>query len=166
MGGKTRSKFLRIRIRTVSGDEIELEGDREAVEKNLAKLNPLLTKPSTKALEVAQVGIRKPPSEEEGLAKGLIDFYAEKRPETHFEKVLVIGYYLENSENKGEFAGKDILRGYSKVRERTPRNLSDTLSKAYRRSNYLLPGSKKGLWRLSNKGVKIVRGLPVKRKSE
>jgi hypothetical protein len=165
MTKKRPEKPLKIRIRTASGDEVELEGERKAVEDNIKKLDlkSFLGGPRGKALAAQPSNAVKHPTGEDGGIKSLPEFYTAKSPHTHFEKVLTIGYYMENYEKKENFSGKDISKGYSMVRERPPRNLSDTFSKAYRRSGYLLPGSKKGLWRLSKKGVDVVENLPAKK---
>lgn len=54
------------------------------------------------------------------------------RPATFWEKVIVVGYWLE-SEGNAPFVVGAIKSGLEKARQKLPKNLSDALSEAVRR---------------------------------
>jgi hypothetical protein len=86
-------------------------------------------------------------------AKG---FFDEKKPRTSTETVAVFGFYLEHYENKTEFSEDDIAQAYFDARVRKPKVIGQALRDSKNVKGYLVEGSKKGLFRLSNVGENLV----------
>ncbi len=84
------------------------------------------------------------------------DFYAEKRPGTAIETVTVFGFYLEHYLKKDEFTETDISRAYYEARARKPKVIGQALIDARNVRGYLVEGSKRGRYRLSNTGENLV----------
>jgi hypothetical protein len=91
------------------------------------------------------------------------EFFDEKKPSTGTETVAVFGFYLEHFENKLEFNERDISKAYFEARVRKPKVIGQALRDAKNFKGYLVEGSKRGTFRLSNVGENlIVHDLPRK----
>jgi len=97
----------------------------------------------------------------------LRDFFMEKQPSNAMEAVAVFGFYFEHFEKKVEFGEKDISNAYFEARERKPKVIGQAIRDAKNVKGYLVEGSKKGQFRLSNEGENLVlHDLPRKSKNE
>jgi len=156
------------RIRIKQGEvEIEVEGDKEFVEKHIRELRGEVSKTvkeSPLKEEVSTLETLKDVAQLEKLS--LTEFYKQKRPSGHNETVLVFAYWLTKKESKEEFKPKDILSCYDEVRVPKPKNIHQHMIElASGKRAYLTKGSKKGFYRLTLTGEEFVeKELP--RKSE
>ena len=93
------------------------------------------------------------------------DFFDAKKPESAIETVTVFGYYFERYEKLPEFAESDISRAYYEARVRKPKVIGQAIRDARNIRGYLVEGSKRGRFRLSNVGENLVlHDLPKKAK--
>lgn len=92
-------------------------------------------------------------------AHSLRSLYAEFDPSNHFEKALVIGYYLEHGEGQDGFTTEDLREGYITCKTPLPANLSDTIAKVGKRDWTMPIGEEDGrrVWQLTSTGEQIVQ---------
>jgi hypothetical protein len=91
------------------------------------------------------------------------EFYEQKKPRSATEAVSVFGFYLERYQNKDEFSEEDIAKAYYDAKVRKPKVIGQSLRDAKNVKGYLVEGSKKGRFRLSNVGENLVlHDLPQK----
>lgn len=89
------------------------------------------------------------------------DFFRKKEPYSLTEKVTVLAFYLEHFKNMEEFGKDDISNAFFAAREKKPKNIGQALRDAKNKKNYLIDGSEKGKYRLSNTGESlIINDLP------
>jgi len=101
--------------------------------------------------------------EKDGSFPTIKEFFDEKKPSTSVEIVTVFGFYLEHFEKKEEFTEDDISRAYYNSRVRKPKVIGQALRDAKNMKGYLVEGSKRGRFRLSNVGENLVlHDLPKK----
>jgi len=112
--------------------------------------------------------IKEPSSVEKGKdIPSIRNFFMEKQPSIATEIVAVFGFYLEHYKNKTEFGEKDISDAYFEARERKPKVIGQSLRDAKNIKGYLVEGSKRGKFRLSNEGENLViHDLPRKSKNK
>ncbi|MFX1298431.1 MAG: hypothetical protein ACFFD2_26695 [Promethearchaeota archaeon] len=97
----------------------------------------------------------------------LKDFFNEKQPLSAIETVVIFGFYLEYFEKKKEFGEKDISNAFFEARVRKPKVIGQSLRDAKNVKGYLVEGSKRGKFRLSNEGENLVmHDLPRKSKTK
>ena len=103
------------RIRIKKGNvEIEVEGDKDFVEKHIGELkNELLKFIRKMPIEDSGKVIEKTNEELENIS--LAEFYKLKSPKDHNETVMVFAYWMTEKENKKEITPKDIDKCYSKI---------------------------------------------------
>lgn len=87
---------------------------------------------------------------------GLREFYSEKKPSNHYEKVAVFVYYLTRFNKKNEVKFGEILSCYEEVDERKP-SVSDIVKNAIRYKGWLGQGSDKLSTRLTVSGENLVK---------
>lgn len=129
------------------------------------KISPLIKKESVQQdLDIEPLKIIKPSSTEKSKhVPTLKEFFDEKKPTTAVETVAVFGFYLEHFQNKPEFSEADIKKAYFEARVRKPKVIGQALRDAKNLKGYLVEGSKKGRFRLSNIGENLVlHDLPEK----
>jgi len=85
----------------------------------------------------------------------LKEFMLEKNPKTDVEKTMLIGYFFEQNKGQQEWTSKDIQGGFKLAKESTPGNVSDKIQKGIKRG-LIIAGNKKGYYKLTNSGDKIV----------
>lgn len=91
------------------------------------------------------------------------EFFDEKMPLTAVETVTVFGCYLEQFRSLDEFSEEEISRAYYEARARKPKVIGQALRDAKNVRGYLVEGTKKGRFRLSNIGENLVlHDLPRK----
>lgn len=97
---------------------------------------------------------------------GLRDFYVEKKPTNHYEKVAVFAYYLNKFSKLPEVKFGQILSCYEEVNEKKP-SILDIVKNSLRYKGWLEQGSEKYSARLTISGENFVkfdlpsRGKPV-----
>ena len=81
-------------------------------------------------------------------------------PSTHFERVLIIGYYIENfdDEDKVGFTTEDLREGYIKCKTPLPANLSDVIAKVGGKGWAMKVNERDGfqVWQLTTNGEEVV----------
>lgn len=133
------------------------------------KIAPFIKKESIqKDLDIKNYDVIEPSSTEKSkTGPSVRDFFKEKQPLSAMETVVVFGFYLEHFEKKKEFGEKDISNAYFEARERKPKVIGQSLRDAKNVRGYLVEGSKKGRFRLSNEGENLViHDLPRKPKTK
>ena len=156
------------RIRIKKGNvEIEVEGDKDFVEKHIGELKNELSK-----------FIREMPIEDgekiiektnEGLENiSLAEFYKLKSPKDHNETVMIFVYWMTEKENKEEITPKDIDKCYSKIGVPKPANIPDIMKKlASGKKAYLVKTGKRGFYKISMLGRDLIeKELPRKSEKE
>jgi hypothetical protein len=83
-------------------------------------------------------------------------FLTDKKPRGHHEIVTVLGFFLHESGTE-EFSEEDIRRAYLRSDVRPPKHVSQALRDAKNNFDYIETGSKRGLYRLSSHGDRVVR---------
>ena len=92
----------------------------------------------------------------------LREFYAEKKPMNHYEKVAVFAYYLAKMNKQKEVKFGEILSCYEEVNEKKP-SILDIIKNSLRYKGWLEQGSEKYSTRLSISGENFVKfDLPAK----
>jgi hypothetical protein len=93
---------------------------------------------------------------------GLREFYAEKKPANHYEKVAIFVYYLTKMNKQQEVKFGEILSCYEEVNEKKP-SILDIVKNSLRYKGWLEQGSEKYSTRLSISGENFVKfDLPSK----
>lgn len=94
---------------------MSVEDNLDAIRKQLEDHEKRLTKLESQPL-----------AREEPLTKkiSIKEFILSKRPGNEVQKVLVIGYYLENYENVAPFNVKDLEKGFRSAKEPVPKNIN------------------------------------------
>jgi hypothetical protein len=93
---------------------------------------------------------------------GLREFYAEKRPMNHYEKVAVFAYYLSKMNKQQDVKFGEILSCYEEVNEKKP-SITDIVKNSLRYKGWLEQGTEKYSTRLSISGENFVKfDLPAK----
>jgi hypothetical protein len=93
---------------------------------------------------------------------GLREFYSEKKPANHYEKVAVFVYYLAKMNKQQEVKFGEILSCYEEVNEKKP-SILDIVKNSLRYKGWLEQGSEKYSARLSISGENYVKfDLPAK----
>ena len=153
------------RIRIKLGEvEIEVEGDKEFVEKHIEEFKKEMPKiakelPSKKTVTPE---IQKEKDELERLS--LAEFYKMKQPKDHNETVVVFAYWLRKKEGEEEFKTRDISNCYDTTRIQKPKNITQHIQAvASGKKAWLTGGSKKGFYKLTLTGEDFVeKELPHK----
>ena len=93
---------------------------------------------------------------------GLREFYAEKKPANHYEKVAIFVYYLTKMNKQQEVKFGELLSCYEEVNEKKP-SILDIVKNSLRYKGWLEQGSEKYSTRLSISGENFVKfDLPSK----
>lgn len=87
---------------------------------------------------------------------GLRDFYSEKKPTNHYEKVAVFAYYLSKINGKSEVKFGELLTCYEEVNEKKP-SILDIVKNSIRYKGWLEQGAEKYSIRLSISGENFVK---------
>jgi len=89
----------------------------------------------------------------------LRSLHDEFEPSSHFERALVIGYYLEHGEGRDGFTTEDLREGYITCKTPLPANLSDTIAKAGKKDWAMPIGEEDGrrVWQLTSEGEQIIQ---------
>ncbi len=87
---------------------------------------------------------------------GLRDFYTEKKPTNHYEKVAVFAYYLNKFNKLPEVKFGEILSCYEEVNEKKP-SILDIVKNSLRYKGWLEQGTEKYSARLTISGENFVK---------
>lgn len=87
------------------------------------------------------------------------DFVVRKRPETLYERVTCLAYYLEKAKGITSFKANDIEKSNTDARQGKIDNITQVLNDATRKYDYLAPAGS-GKKTLTAKGEAIVDALP------
>lgn len=106
-----------------------------------------------------------PITDEQSELPTLKEFYEQKKPISATEIVTVFGFYLEKYRNVQSFSEQDIADAYYEARARKPKVIGQALRDAKNSKRFLVEGTKKGKFRISNIGENLVlHDLPRKEK--
>jgi hypothetical protein len=87
---------------------------------------------------------------------GLREFYAEKKPQNHYEKTTVFAYYITKFNKQNEVKFGEILSCYEEVNEKKP-SVTDIVKNSVRYKGWLEQGSEKFSARLTISGENYVK---------
>lgn len=87
---------------------------------------------------------------------GLREFYAQKKPDNHYEKTAVFVYYLTKFNNQQEVKFGEILSCYDEVNEKKP-SIADIVKNSIRYKGWLDQGSQKYTAFLTISGENFVK---------
>lgn len=87
---------------------------------------------------------------------GLREFYAEKKPNNHYEKAAVFVYYLTKFNKQHEVKFGELLSCYEEVNEKKP-SIVDIVKNSVRYKGWLEQGSDKYAARLTISGENFVK---------
>ena len=84
----------------------------------------------------------------------LVEFLNDHNVSTHKEKILVIGYYLENYKDQDNFTSEEIKSHYKKAKLKPPANPSDIIFKTAGEGYLMEDGESNGVkkWILTRTG--------------
>lgn len=107
----------------------------------------------------AQVSVIGPSYQKE---ENLKEFFHSKQPKNNYQKLAVLGYYLEFMKGKDEFNSQDLKIAWKQTREALPSSqvFSTCLNNTISNYNYFVSGQKKGWYRIGIKGQNLVEALP------
>jgi hypothetical protein len=87
---------------------------------------------------------------------GLREFYAEKKPQNHYEKTAVFAYYITKFNKQQEVKFGEILSCYEEVNEKKP-SVTDIVKNSVRYKGWLEQGSDRFSTRLTISGENYVK---------
>lgn len=89
-------------------------------------------------------------------------FFLTKQPKNNYQKLAVLGYYLEFMKGKDEFNAQDLKIAWKHTREAlpNPQVFSNSLNATLTAYKYFVSGEEKGLYRIGIKGQQLVETLP------
>lgn len=149
---------IRIKIGEV---EIEVEGDKEFVEKVINDWKNLFEKTSQSPIMTSKEGVA---PKKEIISKRLKQFYEEKSPSGHHENIAVFAYYLKSVDGKEEFTKDDINSCYTKAMVRKPKKIQTAIVDAAHKYQFVEKGSQRKFWKLTPHGENLVlHDLPRKK---
>ncbi|MHC4974742.1 MAG: hypothetical protein ACYTG3_20695 [Planctomycetota bacterium] len=134
---------------------IELQGSEEFVERQIQFFRHYLE---------AQAPREEPVQEDEGTRLSLESFFQERASKAGRgaiqESLLLFGYYLQEVEGQPEFSIEQIGGCFGVVGRPLPKNLHHAVGTLKRKHRWFQEGSKRGYYRLSDRGRKLVRPTP------
>jgi hypothetical protein len=87
----------------------------------------------------------------------LNEFYRQFKPQTHLEKILLLGYWCEIKLGQSFFTAEEILSKYREVKESPPANIRRDLGSLQGKGLLLSAGKNEGAaFALTNTGIKEV----------
>jgi hypothetical protein len=145
---------------TAEGVDIEFAGTEEFVEKQLERFRAFLEGAVGVATppEPAPAQVAPPPT-----SSVPIDQYFAARPVREGrgaiqDRILLSIYYLHNVQGKREVSGNDVVWCFQQLGLESPKNLHNTLGNLKRKLGQLEEGTRRGLYRLSNRGKAYIEG--------
>lgn len=93
----------------------------------------------------------------------LRDFFNEKSPKSHLEKVTTFAYYLKTYKDTLEVSEEEIRPLYNEVGVRKPKHIGQALTDAKNKFGWLASGSKPKYYSITDAGDNLVKlDLPQK----
>ena len=135
----------------IGDKKVTVEGPREFVEEQLAKLADLAT--SKRAVDLLA---EHRPVDAPGEVLTERQLIEAKRPKGHLETVAVLAFALAQA-GAEEFTEDDMRRAYLRSGTRPPKVVSQALRDAKNRLDYIEAGARKGTYRLTHHGDRTVR---------
>jgi len=140
---------------------IELQGSEEFVERQIRFFKPYLEQ-QDRGVRPLPAASAQPP---EGDGKpGLSEFFharASKAGRGAIQEALLhFGYYLTEVEGQPEFSIEQLGGCFAVVGRPMPKNLHHAVGTLKRKQKWFQEGSKRGHYRLSERGRKLVKPLP------
>ncbi|MHC4550274.1 MAG: hypothetical protein ACYTEZ_16000 [Planctomycetota bacterium] len=133
---------------------IELQGSEEFVERQIRFFKHYLEEPEAQ---------EEPPPQDEGTRPSLETFYQSRASKAGRgaiqESLLLFGYYLQEVEGQPEFSIEQIGGCFGVVGRPLPKNLHHAVGTLKRKHKWFQEGSKRGSYRLSEQGRKLVKPL-------
>lgn len=146
--------------------EFSVEGTDKFVEKHFVAFKKeflggerILRSKKTKADSLSE----EKKTRKDSTDSSLLNFYREKNPSTHYDKIVVFGYYLSENQNKETFTEESIEECYKELIRLTklPGNLQVTLQDTIRNTGYIKKAGK-GSYKLSPTGINhVTHELPA-----
>jgi hypothetical protein len=134
---------------------IELQGSEEFVERQIRFFRHYLE---------AQAPREEPVEEDQGTRLSLESFFQERASKAGRgaiqESLLLFGYYLQEVEGQPEFSIEQIGGCFGVVGRPLPKNLHHAVGTLKRKHRWFQEGSKRGYYRLSDRGRKLVKPAP------
>ena len=132
--------------------KITIRGPREFVQAEVTRLAGL-------SRDSSSPGRRSRGEEADGLlgAANEREFVAAKGPKGHHEMATVLAFWLTNSDGAIEFTEDDIRRAYIRAAVRPPKVVGQALRDAKRTLDSIGQGSKRGTYKLTTYGDRLVR---------
>ena len=132
---------------------IELQGSEDFVERQIRFFKHYL--------EQGEAPVAAPPAAEEEGRPSLATFYQERASRSGRgaiqEALLLFGYYLQEVDGLPEFSIEQIGGCFGVVGRPLPKNLHHAVGTLKRKHKWFQEGSKRGYYRLSERGRKLVR---------
>jgi len=126
---------------------IELSGSEEFVERQIRFFRHYLNREE----EAPTAGVR----------PGLAEFFEARSSRSGRgaiqEALLLFGFYLQEVEGQPEFSIEQIGGCFGVVGRRLPKNLHHAVGTLKRKHRWFQEGSKRGFYRVSEKGKKLVK---------
>jgi hypothetical protein len=142
--------------------KITIRGPQEFVKSEVTRLAGLVRSGQTTAIPDPPKGAG---VDIDGMAgaQNEREFIALKSPKGHSETATVLGFWLM-VQGASEFSEDDIRRAYIRAGVRPPKVVSQALRDAKRALDSITQGSKRGMYRLTPHGDRVVRfDLPRRR---
>jgi len=142
---------------------IELAGSEEFVERQIRFFKSYLQEPATATRPGAGPAAPAKEEAEDDGKPSLSEFFQARASKMGRgaiqEALLLFGYYLQEVEGQPEFSIEQIGGCFGVVGRPMPKNLHHAVGTLKRKHRWFQEGSKRGLYRLSDKGKKLVRPL-------
>jgi hypothetical protein len=152
------------RIVLVRGaNRLELEGETDFVERQLADLLPLIVgEGSSEAAEDDATEKLRPAEMQEGADRhSLRSFVASKAPRNTYDAIACVLFFARSALAKPELTADEIRAFLIQAKQRPPGVIAQALTDAKRRHGFVEAGTRKGSWRLSHAGeVRVEFELP------
>lgn len=84
------------------------------------------------------------------------EFFRQLKPQTHLDKILVLGYWLEMRQGQEHFTPEDILEKYKEVRETPPANIRRDIGTLVTRGFLWQPNKSDSTYTITNSGIEEV----------
>lgn len=87
-------------------------------------------------------------------------FVRQKTPSNNYQKIAVLGYYMQKNEGKEEFSLKDLEDANTKAKQPKISNTSRDVRDARNKYRYITQGVSSGMSQLTTFGEDVVEALP------
>ncbi len=130
--------------------KVTLEGPEDFVRNQMTRLQ------SRSADDVAANALHGPQANDVPRQHTERDLIAEKKPKGHAETAAVLAFYMTEAGTR-QFSDEEMKRAYIRAGVRPPKVIAQALRDAKNKYDYLESGDKRGVYRLSDHGERLVR---------